>query len=340
MTGRRLLKIADLCNPNLRTMKHLFLLAICSFFILISNAQEKGFEVKKNAKGLYIEHTVAAKEGLFSIGRLYNVHPRHLAGFNDWDYNKGLNIGQVINIPLTDTNFRQSAVTGVPLYHIVSQGENLTRIGQFAGTSTDKIKKMNKSVSDNIAAGKKLVIGYLVSPEAKNIPVASLEKPEEKSSPVIAEVKKEEPEKKEPVIVKEDKPVVREEENAVKNAVLVEPVKTNQKPATMGYFQVYYERQVKQSPASHDRTVTTGIFKTVSGWQDGKYYMLIDNVPPGTIVKISNPENGKVVFAKVLGAMEGISLNKGLDMRMSNAAASVLEVPEVNADKFIVQLSY
>jgi hypothetical protein len=85
-------------------------------------------------------------------------------------------------------------------------------------------------------------------------------------------------------------------------------------------------------------TVTSGIFKTTSGWQDAKYYLLIDKVEPGTIVRITNPANNKIVYAKVLYAMEGIRQNEGLDIRISNAAASALDITDI--EKFIVKVNY
>jgi hypothetical protein len=100
----------------------------------------------------------------------------------------------------------------------------------------------------------------------------------------------------------------------------------------------YFELQTRKTPVSKNETVTAGIFKTASGWQDEKFYLLIDGVPPGSIIKITNPANNKVIYAKVLGVMSGIRQNEGLNIRISNAAAAALEIAE--QDKFIVQLRY
>lgn len=67
-----------------------------------------------------------------------------------------------------------------------------------------------------------------------------------------------------------------------------------------------------------------GIFKSTSGWQDGKYYALMNNVPVGTIVKISVPSTGKSVYAKILGQLPDMKESAGLTVRISNAAASEL----------------
>jgi hypothetical protein len=105
-----------------------------------------------------------------------------------------------------------------------------------------------------------------------------------------------------------------------------------------GYFKPLFERQVKAQPAKVDETATAGIFKTASGWQDAKYYALMDGVEPGTIIRIINPTNSKAVYAKVLGEMSGIRQNQGYNLRLSNAAATALEVGD--SEKFVVKVNY
>jgi len=80
-----------------------------------------------------------------------------------------------------------------------------------------------------------------------------------------------------------------------------------------------------------------GIFKSTSGWQDGKYYALINTVPVGTIVKISDPASGKSVYAKVLGQLPDMKESAGLTIRVSDAAAAELGEREA---KFGVGVSY
>lgn len=79
-----------------------------------------------------------------------------------------------------------------------------------------------------------------------------------------------------------------------------------------------------------------GTFKSTSGWQDKKYYVLMNEVAPGTIVKLSASTN-KVVYAKVLGAMPDTKDSDSLILRMSNAAASYLGIID---PKFPVQVTY
>jgi len=71
-------------------------------------------------------------------------------------------------------------------------------------------------------------------------------------------------------------------------------------------------------------TGQAGIFKSTSGWQDGKYYALINDVPVGTIVRITDQATGKSVYAKVLGQLPDMKESVGLTVRLSNAAAAEL----------------
>jgi hypothetical protein len=109
-------------------------------------------------------------------------------------------------------------------------------------------------------------------------------------------------------------------------------------PGGAGYFKNQFDLQSKAHKADKDATVTSGIFKTTSGWQDAKYYALMDKVEPGTIVQVVNPVNNKSIYAKVLGEMSGIRQNQGLELRISNAAATALDIND--PDKFIVRVLY
>lgn len=80
-----------------------------------------------------------------------------------------------------------------------------------------------------------------------------------------------------------------------------------------------------------------GTFKSTSGWQDGKYYALMNSAPVGTIVRVSDASTGKVIFAKVLGQLPDMKESAGLTIRISNAAAGELGESE---GRFNVSVRY
>ncbi|HMR93131.1 MAG TPA: LysM peptidoglycan-binding domain-containing protein [Chitinophagaceae bacterium] len=321
-------------------MKKPILISALLFFVTVCVQAQEGVVAKKADKGLYIEHKVGAGEGLYAIGRIYQVHPRSIAAANKMDMNKGLDLGEVIRIPLTDTNFIQKGNTGTPVYYIVGNNEGLLSVSNAANKVTmQSLRDWNQLTSDQLQAGQRLIIGFV---KASNLPVTTVNTVQQKKEvvEVVMEAEKE-----------EVKPVVKEEKEEVAKADVL-PVKKEEEPeqkkeaiipaATasheQGFFKPYYEQQIKSKPATKESTVTAGIFKTTSGWQDGKYYLLIDGVAPGSIIKVSNPATSKIIYAKVLGEMNGISLNQGLGIRISNAAAAALGVTDT--EKFVLQINY
>ena len=322
--------------------KRLILLLFAFFGCLAIHAQNR-LMVHKGDKGLYLEHTVEPKQSYYSIGRLYNVPPKDLATFNNLDMNNGLQIGQLIHVPLAGYNFSQKNTNGTPVYYQVSESEGLYRVSvNNNNVPLDNLRRWNNLENDNIHVGANLVIGFLSAGEMlTSAPVKNESQKEDPPPPPKAEVVKNEPVKE---VKKETEPIKKETEKApappVKEST---PTRTETVPvntstvATTGYFTDAFQQQVKKMPAKKQSTVTSGIFKTASGWQDGKYYLLIDNVEPGMIVKIINPANSRFVYAKVLGGMSGIRQNQGYNIRMSNAAASVLGIQD---EKFSVTVNY
>jgi len=98
-----------------------------------------------------------------------------------------------------------------------------------------------------------------------------------------------------------------------------------------GFFKSQYGETGKATSGA------AGVFRSTSGWQDGKYYALMNNVPVGTIIKVGNPSNGKTVYAKVLGNLPEMKESAGLTLRISDAAATELGLA---ANKFPVSVRY
>lgn len=318
------------------------LVLIC--YSVLVHAQKADLYVKSGEKALFLEHKVAPKESFFSIGRLYNVHPRHIASFNKVDINKGLQIDQRIRIPLTDTNFTQKGNSGTPVYFKPVSAMTLTEVSHLhQNVSAASLKAWNGLSGEQVKKDAKLIVGFLLSKEMPAVTIRTKpvveEKPDTKPvPPEVAAVKKEPVEPVvEPVVTPEIKqPEVKQPEKVVERPV-VYPL-TGADNSGLGYFKTSFDQQVKKSPVSKEETVTAGIFKTASGWQDEKYYLLIDGVAPGTIIRIGNPSNTRVIYAKVLGEMNGIRQNEGYNIRISNAAASALAITDT--EKFILKITY
>lgn len=346
-------------------MKKLFTLIVLAFLALGSVAQS--LMVEQEGGKLYLNHTVAPKENWYSVGRMYNLSPNAIASFNGLKIDKGLGIGQKLKVPLNDQNFAQGGQSAsdealIPVYHTVQGKEGLYRIGQnFNKATVDQLKAWNKLKSDEVSVGSKLIVGYLrVKKELSPLAGAAVQVPAttvaKTTTPADKPVSKTAEEKPAPVTKPaEDKPVnkpVEEKPAPVTKAPETKPATTTttppvtnttpppvtsipSAPGTEGAFAGVYR---EQSKGTNQVTGVAGIFKSTSGWKDGKYYVLMNKVTPGTIVKITTVGTNRTVYAKVLGEIPPGKENEGLLIRLSNAASAQLQVAD--SARFDVQLSY
>src|SRR5688572_10897500 len=265
-------------------MKKSFFLFLFICATLFSFSQD--LQVHSGEKGLYLMHHVASKENFYSIGRLYNIAPKDLAAYNSIDLNNGLSVGQSLMIPLTASNFSQATTAGTPVYYTVAEKEGLYRVSMNNNkVGLEELRKWNNLSGDNISVGQKLIVGYLLSTEMQQTAKTDHSVPVQKHDLPVNPPKTE---------------TTQQKQEPQKNNVT--QVSAPVAVGGAGYFKTQFEQQSRGSAGStKNATVTSGIFKTASGWQDAKYYALLDQVEPGTIVQIINPSNNKAIYAKVLG---------------------------------------
>lgn len=315
---------------------------VALFFYSTTTAQDKLLVAEGTTPNLYITHTITPKENYYSVGRMYNVSPKELAPYNNLEFEKGFSLGQTIKIPLVPNNFSQGEAPKenevlVPVYHIVQAKEGLYRISvTYNKVSMDALKKWNKLSGDAVSNGTKLIIGYLKVSKDQS-PLASLsikvntgdlavKKPEEKKPEEKKQIVKNQEKEKVTEPIKEEKPAVKEKPG--------DDVPVKQNGAINfngGKFKSLYSDQAKNSTSQNEFGVAA-IFKTTSGWQDGKYYCFHNTAEPGTIIKVTNTSNGRSVYAKVLDAIPDIKQNSGLLLRISNSAAEELRVTDTKFD--------
>lgn len=262
-----------------------------------------------------------------------------------------------------------------PVRHTVAKGETLFKIAKTYNVSIDEIQKWNNLASTNIPAGTTLSIyakgqnetGSVAShstsaPAATNntttktYVAAEAAKPtqESKEEPVVAAASKPEEKKQEVAQQQAETPAAKTEAPPVSNqtsSIASQPVQQQTSAGTRdekkidlltplpeasieGVFAQSFPNKSEKSITN--KTGDAATFKSSSGWQDKKYYALMNDVTPGTIVKISSGDN-KVIFAKVLGSLPDVKEDRGLLLRMSNAAASYLGISD---PKFPVQVTF
>jgi LysM repeat protein len=168
-------------------MKNIVLLSVIILTTTILQAQtNETLLIKSGDKGLYVDHKTTPKENFYSMGRVFNVHPKHIALFNGLEMSKGLSLGQNVKIPLSDTNFTQKTDKGIPIYYVTGNGETLYRVStNNKNVLMENLRKWNHLSSDKLANGTKLIVGYLTTSETQALAViAPSQKTETATKPV------------------------------------------------------------------------------------------------------------------------------------------------------------
>lgn len=333
-------------------MKRTVFILLLSVFSSVILAQTTPLNVQLDSKNQpYLVHQLAPKENYYSVGRIYNISPRVFAPYNGLELTSPLSIGQSLKIPLTEQNFWQSGSRKenevvLPLYYTTGAGDNLSTISKIFKTDNATLRSWNNLNNDAVAAGKKIIIGFLkvdktLSPLAaqgmsrKEPPMVKQEpqKEEIKQPPVV----KEEPKKQEPKVEPKVEPKPEPKKEEPKPVIKEEP-KTQVIPVSYegnGFFKDEYNKQTNNGKNTANTSGSGATFKSTSGWSDGKYYVLMDNLEKGTIVMVRNPANGKAVFAKVLAGVKETTPGSSALFLLSNAAASQLGI---SAEKFNAEL--
>jgi hypothetical protein len=97
-----------------------------------------------------------------------------------------------------------------------------------------------------------------------------------------------------------------------------------------GFFKSTFKQQVSEGKSQSMECTNYGIFKSSAGWKDGKYYILVNDILPGTVIKIKSTLTEKIIYAKVLGALVAAKENEGLSVRLSNAALNAMGLKDVS----------
>jgi hypothetical protein len=331
------------------------LVFLCAGYVQLGIAQGGDLQVMGVSPNLYIVHTVQPKENWYSVGRIYNISPKQLAPYNKLGLEKALAIGQVLKVPLTAENFSQDGSKAadevfVPVHHTIQPKEWLFHISViYNKVPVENLEKWNGINKDQAKAGLNLIVGYLKVKTGQSALAARGETKIASTSPVpliIPDDKKTDDKKADskeqkkqaiqppvidnidPSLAKNNSPKKEDSKQATTTPVVNNNAGTDSK---LSYFRTQYEESGKSVSGN------AGIFKSTSGWTDGKYYALVNNVPVGTIVKVNNPVSGKTIFAKVLGSLPDMKESLGLIARLSDAAAAQMEATGV---KFSVELRY
>ncbi len=126
---------------------------------------------------------------------------------------------------------------------------------------------------------------------------------------------------------------INNEKARVTDSIRKVSVQNTEKDEKEGYFASMFASKNKNASF---QTIegTAAVFKSISGWEDKKFYVLTNLLPIGTIVRITTPDL-KSICAKVINALPEVG--NSVQLRLNDAAAAILGI---NNKTFPVSVTY
>lgn len=334
---------------NQSSMKRIILF-FCFSFIVIQQISAQ--EIK------YTNHTLAQGETLSALAKKYNTTVGDIMRLNGMHADSKLIVGQKIKIPEAGKpvpkNTAEEVVKTTPLppaqettakkitetnIHVVKKGETLYSISKHYGVSVDDIKQWNNLQDAGIEIGQQLAVSKDGIEAAKT--AKEQQQKEAASVTTVAAAQT-------AVEVKPDTKTTLPPaaENTAKTVTVPVNAEAPKPDNASKQFSVaadgsdnFFAKDFTQSKNSKDlKTIAgaSGVFKTASGWDDKKFYILMNDAATGSVVKIKSP-SGNIIYAKVLWPIDDIKANEGLQFRINDAAAAALGVTD---QKFGLTVQY
>ncbi len=315
-----------------------------------------------NAQTAYSEHTLEKGETLSALAKNYHTTVGDIMRINGMNAQSQLKLGEKIKIPAGGTVAAQKTetpsaapVTSAPVSavaktHTIAAGETLYRISKLYNISVDRLKALNNLSDGSVKLGQTLIVSEGSAPQspvkASVAPstAATVTQPAQpipqKEVTQAAPVKQSAPITETPV----QKNTTTQLSSAPAQNNAVSPTDnnstfntnytaTNNAPKE-GFFTPLYGKDLG-SRNEQEKNGAAMTFKSASGWADKKYYILMNEAPTGSVVKIRNGKNE--LYAKVLWNLGEMKENEGLAYRISTATAAALGITD---QKFDLKVSY
>lgn len=243
--------------------------------------------VKQKEGKPYLLHKVKNGETFFLISKRYTVPPAILADINNVNYQDGLSTGSKFRIPIDNYNFIriESVVKSKPIYFRAGEEDDLRSISRMFNVSQSAIQRWNNLMTPDIETDMILQVGWIAYDNTQ-VPFA------ENTSSVVSDPAKATNLPKTGIVKKVSDTPVDQNTKITDTASATEP---------SAFEELYYQQTAGASVTEESGAAVFYPLKTKAG--PGVYYAFHNTAIRGSILKIMNPANGKIIYAKVIGTL-------------------------------------
>ncbi|MCW3125155.1 MAG: peptidoglycan-binding protein, partial [Bacteroidetes bacterium] len=296
-------------------------------------------------------HTVEKGETLYSISRQYGIKPTELASYNDALGDKmTIRIGQKLKVPASAASASEEAPASMPAtttasttttnsegYHIVKKGETFYSISREYKVARTDLQMWNNLDDLNVKIGQKIIVKNPKTESKEATAIASASNAEAKEAIKRQGFTYTVPTVKESNVSTATGDATASSSNvglastrtikswrAESAAVRIEDyrAKTNFDPANE-YESLYYQNVY----SGLTKKTETGVVKLMSDNNNTDHVVYYNNASVGTILRLTNTDNGKTTYAIVVGKVPPAENNTYL-VKLSEKVARNLSIKD------------
>jgi LysM repeat protein len=213
--------------------------------------------------------------------------------------------------------------------HVVAEKQTMYAISKLYNVSVADIQSWNHLADNNIKVGSIL----LIRSNSKNILPAKIITPVQEEVVIAKEVKSVKPE-----IVQPAEVAIKEKSSTP--ILPAEPIRESSGNASMnvqGQLEDAYIQDKNRGKSLMTSRGTITWINTENAKMSDSYFGLHKTAPIGSIIRVTNLVNKRVVFVKVIGKLPETSDNLNIALKLSIAAKKALLL---NGDKAYVDIEY
>jgi LysM repeat protein len=310
------------------------------FFVGFAQKTNNKPVVKQTTKASpYIMHMVKFGETLTKISKMYDVTITEILKANPSLTENNLMPEQIIRVPnkgkvvintTKDATTVQPKASEKPIVvanngklHTVETGQTMYSISKMYGVTVEEIQKWNNLKDFNVKVGSQIIVSNTNTKRdsfvAKSEPISKPNITSTPTKPVQVNKPEQQTAPNEQEETETQKPDIQASDNATQKDLLKI---YKEKAATMSI------QTAKGTGAP--MTTTLGVMETV-------YFAMHKWLPIGTIIKIKNLVNSKIVYAKVIGKLPDNDENKNVIVRYSLGVKKDLQLQN---GKCYLQIEY
>lgn len=302
-----------------------FLLSVCLLFSsinLLSAKADTSLNITVKAGAWTIAHSVKPGETVFMLARRYHVPPAILADANGISYQTSLQESSIVSIPLGAYNLQTEKPINLAdarsLYYKVLPDENLNRISKQAGVTQRTLVMWNNLPEPYVNPGQKILVGWLLYDGTQiNSGTTAYQKP------TVTYI----------TVPPANKPKL---DTGTTATSIIDTAGTEPAPLPETLQDVFMEQTNQEQNIIWEKG-SAGFFSMTTKAAGASIYAFHNKAAKGSVIRVKNMNNGRVIFVKVLGPLPITKQFYNTIIGLSGSAKAALGVRD---QKAFCELSY